>query len=381
MIHRTLSKSVSAVRKNFAFLPMNSICRFTEEELQLQSMVRTFTKKSLDPIAAQVDKEDKFPRHIWPQLGELGLLGITAESEFGGSDMNYTAQCIATEELSRGSGSVGLSYIAHSNLCINQITRYGTKDQKKKFLPKLCSGEWVGALAMSEPNSGSDVTSMKTKAEKKGDKYILNGTKLWITNGTEAEVIVVYAKTENGDKPGITAFIVETNKPGFKVAQKLDKLGMRGSPTAELVFENLEVPAANVLGEVNKGVYILMSGLDYERLVLSAGPIGLMQQALDITVDYCKQRKQFNQSIGDFQLMQGKMADMYMKLQSSRAFLYALSRNADEGITSNTVIYGNPRTVLLYSRIAQNVELKWLWKPSKLLEAMDIPTSILLEES
>lgn len=348
MIHRSLVKSLSLVRRSFAFLPMNSLCRFSEEELQLQQMVRTFSKKSIEPIASKIDKDDTFPRDLWPQLGELGLLGITAESEFGGSDMNYTAQCIAIEEISRCSGSIGLSYLAHSNLCVNQISRYATKDQKEKYLPKLCSGEWVGALAMSEPNSGSDVTSMKTKAEKKGDKYVLNGTKLWITNGTEADVIVVYAKTDlQANQHGITAFIVDTKNPGFKVAQKLDKLGMRGSPTAELVFENLEVPAENILGELNKGVYVLMSGLDYERLVLSAGPVGLMQEALDITVDYCKQRKQFGKAIGEFQLMQGKMADMYMKVQSSRAFLYSLARNADEGITSNTVLS-------LYFRIAHH---------------------------
>lgn len=252
--------------------------------------------------------------------------------------MNYTAQCIVAEEISRVSGSIGLSYIAHSNLCVNQIKRYGTKAQLEKFVPKLSSGEFVGALAMSEPGAGSDVTSMKTRAVKKGDKYILNGSKLWITNGSEADVIVVYAKTDMDAKQhGITAFLLEKDFKGFSIAQKLDKLGMRGSPTCELTFENVEIPEENVLGEINKGVYVLMSGLDYERLVLSAGPVGLMQQALDITADYCKERKQFGKSIGEFQLMQGKMADMYMKTQASRAFLYSAARNADEELTSNTV--------------------------------------------
>lgn len=318
---------------------MNGIARLSDDEKQLQAMVRSFAKKRIDPLAYKIDKEDWFPRELWPEMGELGLLGITASSEFGGSDMGYVAQCIATEEISRVSGSIGLSYIAHSNLCVNQINRYGTNEQKKKYITKLSSGEWVGALAMSEPNAGSDVTAMKSRAVKKGDKYVLNGTKLWITNGTEADVIVVYARTEaQGEKPAITAFLVETKSKGFKVAQKLDKLGMRGSPTAELVFENVEIPASSILGELHKGVYVLMSGLDYERLVLSAGPVGLMQQALDITVDYCRQREQFGKKIGEFQLMQGKMADMYMKTQAARAFLYNIARMADEGNVSNTVI-------------------------------------------
>ena len=298
---------------------------------------------------------------MWPQLGDLGLLGITVPSEFGGSDMGYTAQCIAIEEISRCSGSVGLSYLAHSNLCVNQIKLWGTKEQKEKYLPKLCSGEHVGALAMSEPNAGSDVTSMKSKCVRHGDKWILNGTKFWITNGSEAEVIVVYAKTESNKpdgKPAITAFLVEKSFKGFKVAQKVDKLGMRGSPTAELVFDNVEIPKENVLGEVGKGVYVMMTGLDYERLVLSAGPVGLMQHAMDVTVDYCKQREQFGKKIGEFQLMQGKMADMYMKLQSSRAFLYSLAKNADDGQISNTVIYFNCRMQLRYSPIALLAVLK-----------------------
>ena len=323
-------------------------------------MVRSFAKKSLEPIAASIDKEDRFPREVWPMLGDLGLLGITAKSEFGGSDLNYTAQCIVTEEISRASGSVGLSYIAHSNLCINQLNRYATPGQMEKFLPKLCSGEWVGALAMSEPNAGSDVVSMKTKAVKKGNKYVINGTKLWITNGTEADVIILYAKTESEKPNTITAFIVETkNLKGFKVAQKLDKLGMRGSPTAELVFENVEIPEENVMGGLHKGVYVLMSGLDLERLVLSAGPVGLMQNALDVTVDYVKQREQFGKPIGEFQLMQGKLADMYMKTQATRAFLYSTARNADEGIVSNTVEALYHRIAPLCSPLPQTQESRW----------------------
>ena len=327
-------------------------------------MVRSLSKKHIDPIAQKIDKEDWFPRHLWPQLGEAGLLGITVKSEYGGSDLGYLAQCIAIEEISRSSGPVGLSYLAHSNLCVNQINRYGTEAQLKKYLPKLCSGEWVGALAMSEPNAGSDVTSMKTRAVKQGGKYILNGTKLWITNGSEAEVIVVYAKTEPDLKhKGITAFILEPKQAkGFKVAQKLDKLGMRGSPTTELIFENVEIPEENVLGEVNKGVYVLMSGLDLERLVLSAGPVGLMQAALDLSVDYCRSREQFGQKIGEFQLMQGKLADMYMKTQASRAFLYSVARNADQGVLSNTVTRPYRRTAPRSSPTRPSAASKSQWK-------------------
>ena len=272
---KRLSKATNILPRSFGFLPMNSVCRFDDDMLQLQDIVQNFAENEIAPRAEEIDRTDIFPRDLWPKLGELGLLGVTAEGEYGGSEMNYTAHCIISEEISRASGSVGLSYMAHSNLCINQITRYGTPEQKEAYLPKLCSGEWVGALAMSEPNAGSDVVSMKTTATLEGDHYVLNGSKLWITNGSEAEVIVVYAKTDlEAKQHGITAFLVETKSEGFSVAQKLDKLGMRGSPTTELVFENLKVPKENVLGELNKGVYVLMSGLDLERLVLSAGPVG-----------------------------------------------------------------------------------------------------------
>jgi isovaleryl-CoA dehydrogenase len=316
---------------------MNSICNFSEEELELQSVVQDWAQKRLAPMAHELDVQDRFPREIWPELGELGLLGICCPTEYGGTGLGHTASCIAMEEMSRAAGGVGLSYGAHTFLCVNVLMKNGTEAQKQKFLPKLCSGEFIGALAMSEPGAGSDVVSMKTKAEKKGNKYILNGSKMWITNGSEADVLVVYAKTEpSKHQKGITAFLVEKGTKGFSVAQKLDKLGMRGSPTAELVFEDCEIPEENVLGEVNKGVYVLMGGLDVERLVLSAGPMGIMQNAMDITMDYVRQREQFGQKIGEFQLMQGKMAQMYTTLQSSRAFLYSLARQADQGSLSNT---------------------------------------------
>ena len=298
----------------------------------LRDTVASFAADRIAPLAYEIDREDRFPRELWPQLGELGLHGITVEEDWGGAGMGYLEHVIAMEEVSRASASVGLSYGAHSNLCINQIRRCGTEAQKERYLPKLISGEHVGALAMSEPGAGSDVVSMRLKAEKKGDRYVLNGTKMWITNASEAETLVVYAKTDpDAGAKGITAFIVEHDMPGFRIAQKLDKLGMRGSPTCELVFEDVEVPAENVLGEVGKGVRVLMSGLDYERAVLAAGPLGIMQAAMDAVIPYMHERKQFGQAIGEFQLMQGKLADMYTRMNAARAYVYAVARACDAG--------------------------------------------------
>jgi isovaleryl-CoA dehydrogenase len=302
---------------------------------QIRDTVRSFTSDRVAPIAAEIDRTDEFPRYLWPEMGALGLHGITVEEEYGGSGLGYLEHCIAMEEVSRGSAAVGLSYGAHSNLCVNQIRRNGTEEQKRRHLPKLISGEHVGALAMSEPGAGSDVVSMKLKAEKKGDRYILNGTKMWITNGPGGDALVVYAKTDPDAGPrGITAFIVEKDFKGFSVAQKLDKLGMRGSNTGELVFENCEVPEENVLGEVGRGVNVLMSGLDYERAVLAAGPLGIMQAAFDIVLPYVHERKQFGQSIGEFQLVQGKLADMYVTMNACRAYVYAVARACDRGETT-----------------------------------------------
>jgi len=302
---------------------------------QLRSSVRGFTADEIAPLAADIDKSNEFPRHLWPKLGELGLHGITVEEEYGGSGLGYLEHCIAVEEISRGSASIGLSYGAHSNLCVNQIRRNGSDAQKRKYLPKLISGEHVGALAMSESGAGSDVVSMKLKAEKKGDRYVLNGTKFWITNGPCADVLVVYAKTDPKAGPkGITAFLIEKGFKGFSTAQKLDKMGMRGSDTGELIFQDCEVPAENVLGEVGKGVNVLMSGLDYERAVLAAGPLGIMQAAMDVVIPYVHQRKQFGQAIGEFQLVQGKLADMYTTMNASRAYVYAVAKACDRGETA-----------------------------------------------
>ena len=302
---------------------------------QLRQMVRAFAADEVAPIAAEIDKSDRFPRELWPKMGELGLHGITVEEEYGGSGLGYLEHCVAMEEVSRASGSVGLSYGAHSNLCVNQLRRNGTDAQKRTYLPKLISGEHVGALAMSESGAGSDVVAMQLRAEKMGDRYVLNGTKMWITNSPDAQVIVVYAKTDPTAGPrGITAFIVQTDFKGFRVAQKLDKLGMRGSSTGELVFEDCEVPEENVLGQVGRGVAVLMSGLDYERSVLAAGPLGLMQAAMDIVVPYIHERKQFGQSIGTFQLIQGKVADMYTEMNAAKAYVYAVARACDRGQTT-----------------------------------------------
>lgn len=306
-----------------------------EEIAALRDSVRKFARDRIAPIAADIDREDRFPRALWPAMGALGLHGITVAEEYDGSEMGYLAHCVAMEEISRASASVGLSYGAHSNLCINQIHRWGTPEQKRRYLPRLISGEHVGSLAMSETEAGSDVVSMRLKAEHKGDRYVLNGTKMWITNGHEADTLVVYAKTDMAAGPrGMTAFIVEKGYKGFRPAQKLDKLGMRGSPTSELVFEDCEVPAENVLGKVNEGVTVLMSGLDYERAVLAAGPIGIMQAAFDLVLPYSRERRQFGKPIGEFQLVQGKIADMYTAMNASRAYVYAVARACDSGRTT-----------------------------------------------
>ena len=296
----------------------------------LRDAVREFAQSEIAPRAADIDKHDQFPMDLWPKMGALGVLGITVSEEYGGAGMGYLAHMIAMEEISRASASVGLSYGAHSNLCVNQIKRNGTEAQRRHFLPKLISGEHVGALAMSEPGAGSDVLSMRLKAEDKGGYYLLNGTKMWITNGPDADTLVVYAKTEPAlGAKGVTAFLIEKGMAGFSCAQKLDKLGMRGSHTGELVFTNVEVPAANILGDLNGGARVLMSGLDYERAVLAAGPIGIMQSVMDNVVPYIHDRQQFGQSIGEFQLIQGKVADMYTVLQAGRAFCYTVGKNLD----------------------------------------------------
>jgi isovaleryl-CoA dehydrogenase len=318
---------------------------FDETLNQLREQVNQFAANEIAPRAAAVDRDNEFPMDLWKKFGDMGLLGITAPEEYGGSGMGYLAHCIAMEEISRASASVGLSYGAHSNLCVNQIKLNGSAAQKEKYLPKLISGEHVGALAMSEPNAGSDVVSMKLRADKKGDRYVLNGNKMWITNGPDASTYVVYAKTDpDAGSRGMTAFLVERDFAGFSRAQKLDKLGMRGSNTCELIFQNCEVPEENILGGLGQGVRVLMSGLDYERTVLAAGPIGIMQACMDVVIPYVHEREQFGQSIGEFQLVQGKVADMYTTLSACRAYLYTVAQACDRGQTTRKDAAG----VILY---------------------------------
>ncbi|MDO6567543.1 isovaleryl-CoA dehydrogenase [Alteromonas sp. 1_MG-2023] len=312
----------------------------------LRNQVYQFAQNEIAPLAEEADANNQFPNALWPKLGEMGLLGVTVSEQYGGADMGYLAHTIAMEEVSRASAGIGLSYGAHSNLCVNQIFRNGNDAQREKYLPKLISGEHIGALAMSEPNAGSDVVSMKLRAEKRGDKYILNGNKMWITNGPDAHTFVIYAKTDPQAGPkGITAFIVERDFPGFTRAQKLDKLGMRSSNTCELVFQDCEVPAANILGKEGEGVRVLMSGLDYERLVLSGGPLGIMQACMDVVVPYIHDREQFGQSIGQFQLIQGKVADMYTQMNAARAYVYTVAKSCDRGDTTRKDAAG----AILYS--------------------------------
>jgi isovaleryl-CoA dehydrogenase len=309
-----------------------------EDIAALRAAVAQFAQAEIAPRAAEIDRSDQFPMDLWKKLGDLGVLGVTVEEEYGGAAMGYLAHIVAMEEISRASASVGLSYGAHSNLCVNQIRRNGSAAQRAQFLPKLVSGDFIGALAMSEPNAGSDVVNMRLRADRRGDRWVLNGTKMWITNGPDADVLVVYAKTDlEAGARGMTAFLVEKNAPGFSVAQKLDKLGMRGSHTGELVFQDCEIPAENILGGEGRGVNVLMSGLDYERTVLSGGPLGIMQACMDVVVPYVHERQQFGQPIGEFQLMQGKLADMYSTMMACKAYVYAVGQACDRATTPEAV--------------------------------------------
>ncbi|WP_417658475.1 isovaleryl-CoA dehydrogenase [Pseudidiomarina sp.] len=321
----------------------------------IRESVNAFARDEIAPRAAEIDEKNEFPADLWRKMGDLGLLGMTVPEEFGGSGLGYLEHVVAMEEISRASASVGLSYGAHSNLCVNQIARNGNQAQKEKYLPKLCSGEHVGALAMSEPNAGSDVVSMKLRADLQGDHYVLNGNKMWITNGPDADVLVVYAKTSpEKNSRGITAFIIEKNYPGFSTAQKLDKLGMRGSNTCELVFEDCKVPVENILGELDRGVEVLMSGLDYERAVLASGPCGIMQACLDVVIPYLHDRKQFGKAIGEFQLVQGKVADMYTRTNAARAYVYAVAQSCDRGETTRKDAAG---AILYAAELATQIAL------------------------
>lgn len=346
----------TALGMSIPFAPQSMEFGLGENADAIRDVTARWAADRLAPLAAEIDEKNEFKRELWPEMGDLGLHGITVEEEFGGLGLGYLEHVVAMEEVSRASASIGLSYGAHSNLCVNQIRRWGTPDQKRKYLPKLISGEHVGSLAMSEAGSGSDVMSMRTRADKKGDRYVLNGTKFWITNAPSADTLVVYAKTDpDAGSKGCTAFLIEKGMKGFSVSKKLDKMGMRGSDTAELVFEDCEVPEENIMGPLGGGAGVLMSGLDYERAVLSAGPLGIMQAALDVVLPYVRDRKQFGKPIGSFQLMQAKVADMYVALNSARAYVYAVARACDQGKTTR---YDAAGAILLASENAVKVSLE-----------------------